>query len=134
MTDDRLDIVEHRADRSDAPLIVLVHGVFDSRVSFERVVDELVPDHSVVTYDRRGWAQSRDATPAASLDDHASDLLSAIGERPATVVGHSYGGAVALLAAVRRPDLVAALGLFEPSMQWTPWWPEHGDDRRAGAR
>ncbi len=58
-----------------------------------------------------------------SLDDHAGDLLSAIGERRATVVGHSYGGAVALLAAVRRPDLVAALGLFEPSMQWAPWWP-----------
>ena len=45
------------------------------------------------------------------------------GERPATVVGHSYGGAVAMLAAVRRPDLVTALGLFEPSMQWAPWWP-----------
>ena len=28
-----------------------------------------------------------------------------------------------MLAAVRRPDRVAALGLFEPSMQWQPWWP-----------
>ena len=134
MTDDRLYLVERCADDPDAPVIVLVHGVFDSSVSFERVVDDLVPAYSVITYDRRGWARSRDATPAAALDDHARDLLSAIGERPATVVGHSYGGAVALLAAVRRPDLVAALGLFEPSMQWVPWWPTHGDDRRTGAR
>jgi pimeloyl-ACP methyl ester carboxylesterase len=123
MPDDRPHFVEHCADDPNAPVIVLVHGVFDSSVSFERVIDDLVPAFSVITYDRRGWARSRDATPASSLDDHAHDLLSAIGERPATVVGHSYGGAVALLAAVRRPDLVAALGLFEPSMQWTPWWP-----------
>jgi pimeloyl-ACP methyl ester carboxylesterase len=123
MTDERLHVVEHRADDPDAPVIVLVHGVFDSSLSFDGAVDELVPEYSVITYDRRGWARSRDARPAGSLDDHACDLLSAIGRRPATVVGHSYGGAVALLAAVRRPDLVAALGLFEPSMQWVPWWP-----------
>ena len=123
MTDDRLEFVEHRADDPSAPLVVLVHGVFDSSLSFEGAVAELVPEYSVITYDRRGWAGSRDATPAVSLEDHACDLLAAIGERRATVVGHSYGGAVALLAALRRPDLVAALGLFEPSMQWAPWWP-----------
>ena len=87
------------------------------------MIEHLVPDHTVLTYDRRGWARSADATPATSLDDHADDLLAVLGERRATVVGHSYGGTVSFLAAVRAPERVAALGLFEPSMQWQPWWP-----------
>jgi pimeloyl-ACP methyl ester carboxylesterase len=43
--------------------------------------------------------------------------------RRAVVVGHSYGGDVALLAAIERPDLVAAVGAFEAPMPWAPWWP-----------
>jgi pimeloyl-ACP methyl ester carboxylesterase len=123
MVDPLLHVEEHRSDASDAPVVVLVHGVFDSCASFEGVIEHLQPDHTVVTYDRRGGGRSVDAVPATSLDDHAQDLLSVLGERRATVVGHSYGGTVALLAAVRAPERVAALGLFEPSMQWQPWWP-----------
>jgi pimeloyl-ACP methyl ester carboxylesterase len=118
-----LHVDEHRSDRADAPVVVLVHGVFDSCDSFAGVVDHLVPDHTVVTYDRRGWARSAHATPATSLDDHARDLLSIVGERHVTVVGHSYGGTVSMLAAVRAPERIAALGMFEPSMQWQSWWP-----------
>jgi pimeloyl-ACP methyl ester carboxylesterase len=123
MIDPALHVEEHRSDATAAPVVVLVHGVFDSCESFEGVTEHLVADHVVLTYDRRGWARSADAAPATSLDDHADDLLAVLGDRRATVVGHSYGGTVSLLAAVRAPERVAALGLFEPSMQWKPWWP-----------
>jgi pimeloyl-ACP methyl ester carboxylesterase len=115
--------VEEHAGRRGAPVVVLVHGVFDSCESFGAVIEHLVPDHTVVTYDRRGWARSMDVPPATTLADHADDLLSVLGDRRATVVGHSYGGTVSLLAAVQAPARVTALGLFEPSMQWQPWWP-----------
>lgn len=115
--------VEEHAGRADAPVVVLVHGVFDSCESFAGAVEHLLPDHTVVTYDRRGWARSIDAARATSLADHADDLLSVLGDRHATVVGHSYGGTVSLLAAVQAPEQITALGLFEPSMQWQPWWP-----------
>jgi len=123
MADASLHVVEHASAVAAAPFVVLVHGVLDSSASFEGVVEALVPDFHVVTYDRRGWARSAGAPPATSLGDHADDLVSVMRERRGTVVGHSYGGAVAMLAAVRRPDLVSALGLFEPSMQWLEWWP-----------
>ena len=123
MFDDALHVEEHRADDPDAPVVVLVHGVFDSSLSFDGVVEHLVPQHTVITYDRRGWARSADAAPAVSIDDHVQDLLSMLGTRRATIVGHSYGGTVSFLAAVQRPDLVTGLALFEPSMQWVTWWP-----------
>src|SRR5437899_2509974 len=118
-----LYVEEHRADDPDAPVMVLVHGVFDTCLSFEGVIEYLHPDFTVLTYDRRGWARSSDAAPSESIDHHADDLLGLLDGRRATFVGHSYGGTVALVAAVRQPDLVSALGLFEPSMQWMPWWP-----------
>jgi pimeloyl-ACP methyl ester carboxylesterase len=123
MVDPALHVEEHRGDRADAPIVVLVHGVFDSCASFDGVIEHLVPDHTVLTYDRREWGRSVGAAPATSLDDHAQDLLSVVGDRQVTVVGHSYGGTVSMLAAVRSPDRVVSLGLFEPSMQWQPWWP-----------
>ncbi len=43
------------------------------------------------------------------------------------MVGHSYGGVVALEAAVQRPDLVASLGVFEPTVPFTDWWPDHDE-------
>lgn len=124
MTDDALHVVEHPADDPAAPVVVLVHGVLDSSASFEGVVAALTPDFTVVTYDRRGWGRSHGATPAQTLDEHAHDVITAMGERRATIVAHSYGGAVGLLAASLRPDLVAALAVFEPTVAWAEWWPD----------
>ena len=100
----------------------------------------LQPRHSVVTYDRHGWGRSRDAEPARSLADHASDVLAMLRDRPGMVVGRSYGGAVAMLASVMRPDLVTGLGLFEPYVGWLSIWPstttilEQGPQERAQLR
>jgi pimeloyl-ACP methyl ester carboxylesterase len=124
MTDEPLHVVEHPADNPDAPVIVLVHGTLDHSVSFEGVVAELVPEFTVVTYDRRGWGRSRHLGAAETLADHSHDVLEAMGERRATVVAHSYGGAVALLAATLRPDRVAAVAVFEPTVAWADWWPD----------
>src|SRR5215831_12240003 len=54
-----------------------------------------------------------------SLDDHArtvAALLTALGLRASSVVAYSFGGAVAITLAARRPDLVGALVLAEPNL------------------
>lgn len=93
-------------DRSPpaGPLVVLVHGSMDRATSFARVRHRLAGFHTV-SYDRRGYRRSlRARPPATSLDDHVDDLLQVMGGRPGVVAGHSYGGDVAMGAAVRRPD------------------------------
>jgi pimeloyl-ACP methyl ester carboxylesterase len=122
-----MHVVEHTGFDADAPMIVLVHGLLDSGTSFDGVVAELTPEFTVVTYDRRGWGQSRDDPPPSSLADHAQDCLAVIGERRATIVGHSYGGSVGLMAAFLRPDRVASLAVFEPTVTWTDWWPDYDE-------
>jgi pimeloyl-ACP methyl ester carboxylesterase len=111
-----------------APLVVLVHGTRDEGASFDAVVASL-DDYRVITYDRRGWGldPAWDGQPA-ELADHVADLLAHIGERPATVIGHSSGGHVAIAAAISRPDLIVSLGVWETAMPWAPWW--QGDHQR----
>jgi pimeloyl-ACP methyl ester carboxylesterase len=120
---------EHRArhhaggDReATTPTVVLVHGSLDRGASFARTVRRLGDLH-VVTYDRRGYHHSRAMTLARSLDDHIADLVAVVGDGPAVVVGHSYGGDVALGAALAAPDAIGAVGAYEPPLPWFEWWP-----------
>jgi len=102
--------------------VVLVHGSLDRGASFARVVRRLADLH-VVTYDRRGYHHSRAMPVAGSLAGHVADLLAVVGEGPAVVVGHSYGGDVALGAAIEAPGAIGAVGAYEPPLPWLEWWP-----------
>jgi pimeloyl-ACP methyl ester carboxylesterase len=119
------------------PIAVLVHGSMDRSGSWVRVVRELRDVHTV-RYDRRGYGRSRHLG-AGTMGEHVADLFGIIGERPCVVVGHSYGAAIALAAAQRRPDVVLAVVSFEGPMPWREWWPSSSpggaavDQVRAGA-
>jgi pimeloyl-ACP methyl ester carboxylesterase len=122
----RLSLTEHVPDGvgADALLVVLVHGSLDRAGSFARVIRRLDDLHTV-TYDRRGYNRSRHVVPVHdTLDGHVDDLLSIIDGRPAVVVGHSFGGDVALGAALRtgRSGHIRAVAAFEPPMPWLGSW------------
>jgi len=124
-----LHIVDHRGTAAEpsSPVVVLVHGSLDRGTSFARVVRRL-PDLHVVTYDRRGYHRSRSVgPPAAAWEDHVADLVEVVGGRPSVVVGHSYGGGVALGAAVAAPSAVRAVGVYEPPLPWSSWWPRRSN-------
>lgn len=108
------------------PLVLLVHGVLDSGRSFNRVTEILDSKCRMLRYDRRGYGSSTDAagTPA-DFESHVDDLIAVLDNRRAVVVGHSFGGVVAAGAAVRAPELVSALVMYESVMAWVPGW----DDR-----
>ncbi len=71
----------------------------------------------LVLPDRPGHGQ----TPAEGREDFERDaalLAPLLGPGGAHVVGHSYGGVVALYIAARHPELVRSLILIEPSAFW----------------
>ncbi len=107
-------------------LVVFVHGVLDRGSSFGRVAELLSDRCRMVFYDRRGYGQSlRAAGVPVNVDVHTDDLLDVIAHRRCVVVGHSFGGVTVLGAAMRHPELVSAVVLYETGMPWLPVW----DDR-----
>jgi len=121
-----LAVTEQGPEGLDVPLVVLVHGAMDRARSLRRIVERL-PDLRVVVYDRRGYGGSVDAGPPTGFGQHLEDLLEIIDGRRATIVAHSLGSHMAVLAAIAHPEVVASVGLWEPPVPWMDFWP-------AGAR
>lgn len=107
---------------AEGAVVLLVHGSMDRASSFRRVMRHL-PDVTVLTYDRRGYADSIDVPASDDFDVQAYDLLEVLDGRRAVGVGHSLGGNVVLAAAARRPDLLDSLVVYETPQPWRSWWP-----------
>lgn len=95
------------------PIIACVHGITSSRRSWTRFAERFAATHRVVAYDQRGHGESAEVrgpmTLAQSLRDLGAVAVS-IGEPIETLVGHSWGGAVALLGGLElRPTRVVAI-------------------------
>jgi lipase len=87
-----------------------------------REIAGLLPEFRVYAPDLRGHGRSP-FEPPWSLTQHAVDLeavLDSFGLDRADVVGHSFGGAVALGLALVAPDRVRRLVLLDPSIGVPP--------------
>ena len=101
----------------EGPPLVLVHGTVDGIGAFSLVELLLAERYRVWVYDRRGRGGSGDA-PEYSLDREVEDLravLAAAGPDRPHVLGHSFGGVVALRAAVGGTPM-RSLTLYEPPL------------------
>jgi pimeloyl-ACP methyl ester carboxylesterase len=103
----------------EGPPVVLIHGLLLGSLAqwYFTLAPALAIDHRVVLYDLRGHGRSPFAATGFDLATLARDLdevLALQGVRgPVDVVGHSYGGLVALASALSRPDRVRRLVLVD---------------------
>ncbi len=91
--------------------VLFVHGQPGLGSDWDPVAAELT-DHRLLIVDRPGYGRSGDET--LSIEGNAEVLGGVVAEldaAPVTVVGHSYGGGVAIVLAARRPELVSGLVL-----------------------
>ncbi len=122
------------AGKEGHPLVVLCHGFTDNGLCWTPIAQALAADYKVVAYDARGHGLSDAPEQGYALEDFAGDLLGlirALGLRRPAVIGHSWGGATAALAAARAPDLIGKLILEDPAW-WeedSPWLQEIARDR-----
>ena len=115
---------QHRTVHEGGPLrFVLVHGSMDRQSGFARLVKHLRDFGEVVTYDRRGYGRSTPHSGPFGIEAQVADLIGLLEGRPAVLVGHSFGGNVALAAAERYPSLVKGVVVYETPLSWEPWWP-----------
>jgi pimeloyl-ACP methyl ester carboxylesterase len=99
--------------------LIFVHGSISDRRSWEQQIGPFAERYRVVAYTRRHHHGSEDAAIRRPLSvtaaaDDLLDLIDALGNGRAHIVGSSYGAFASLLAARKRPTAVSSLVLGEP--------------------
>jgi lipase len=112
----------HRYGPSRPPQILAIHGLTGHGQRWQTVATQHLSEFSVAAPDLIGHGRSSWAAPW-TLDANIAALADLVdGAGPVVVVGHSFGGAVALNLAAARPDLVAALVLLDPAVALDGRW------------
>jgi len=104
----------YRTAGDDGPLVLLVHGITGHGAAWDPVTSRLAREHRVLVPDLLGHGTSAKPRGDYSLGAFAAglrDLMIALGEERATVVGHSLGGGVAMQFAYQFPQRVDRLAL-----------------------
>jgi pimeloyl-ACP methyl ester carboxylesterase len=99
------------------PLVVLAHGMGDSRASYRFVVPQLVAGgYRVAAVDLRGCGESSTEWAGYTRTDIAGDLTALVRHLggPAVLVGHSISGGAVTIAAAQAPELVDGIVELAP--------------------
>ncbi len=114
----------------DGPLLHIAHATGFCAGVYGPLAERLTDSFHVVAMDDRGHGLTTAPADPRRLRDwdvFARDLerfFESLGG-PVTAMGHSRGGVASLMTAVRRPDLVRALVLVDPTIlpySWMWWW------------
>jgi pimeloyl-ACP methyl ester carboxylesterase len=96
----------------DGPLVVLSHGMGSRRDAYRFLAPQLVAaGYRVANVDLRGHGESSTGWASFTRTDTAGELLALIRRLggPAVIVGHSFSGGAATIAAAQEPGLVSAV-------------------------
>jgi pimeloyl-ACP methyl ester carboxylesterase len=91
----------------DGPAVALIHGVAGRADQWQKVIELLSRSYTVVAPDLLGHGESAKPRGDYSLGAHAAgirDLLVALGLTRASIVGHSFGGGIAMQFAYQFPE------------------------------
>ena len=96
--------------------VVFCHGLFGQGRNWTQIAKALADEHRALLVDlpNHGRSPWRPVFDYVAMADEVAALLASLDE-PVALVGHSMGGKVAMLVALRRPELVERLCVVDMS-------------------
>ena len=126
----------HFVAAGSGPLAILLHGFPEFWYSWRYQLPALAAIRRVVALDMRGYNLSdKPATgyDLATLTADVRDVIEAMGERQADIIGHDWGGVIAWTFAMREPDYLRRLAVLNAPhpATLTREWRHPGQFRRS---
>lgn len=118
------DLHVHRYGPAGPVQLLAIHGLTGHGKRWQQLAEEHLPEIAVAAPDLLGHGRSSWSAPW-SIDANVgalAALLRASAQAPVQIVGHSFGGAVALQLAATHPDLVESLVLLDPAVGLDGSW------------
>jgi pimeloyl-ACP methyl ester carboxylesterase len=115
------------------PVLLGVHGMTSSRKSWKRLANFFDGRFRTIAYDQRGHGDSAEVAGPMALARGVRDLENVVStlEAPVdTLAGHSWGGAIAIIAGSRLP--VRRIVAIDPMIRQVPdvWYDEYLEELR----
>ncbi len=98
--------------------IIFVHGLGSYLPAWEKNIDGLKQNYRCIAIDLPGYGKSSKAVHSGTMEFYADVIKSFIdklGLRKAVIAGHSMGGQIAMVMALKYPDYVDKLVLVSPA-------------------
>jgi lipase len=114
----------HRYGPAGPVRMLAIHGLTGHGKRWQTLATKQLADVAIVAPDLLGHGRSSWAAPW-SIDANVAGLaglIDADADGPVLIVGHSFGGAIALNLASARPDLVGGLVLLDPAVGLDGEW------------
>ena len=111
--------VHYAATGDGGPVLVLIHGIGTSYISWYPVFEALGEHYRVFAIDTIGHGFTPPHGRRATMRRNAelvADFADRISDEQVILIGNSMGGLIAMITAVTHPDLVAGLVLVNPAL------------------
>jgi pimeloyl-ACP methyl ester carboxylesterase len=112
-------LVEYEVCGAGEP-VILIHGSAVANMLMPLMQEPALTTHyRVFRYHRRGYGGTTHSSPPVRIVDQARDcldLMRRLGLSRAHLVGHSYGGVIAIAVSLEQPAAVCTLSLLEPAL------------------
>lgn len=118
------EVNTHYIRKGKGKPLILVHGVFSSSCVWRKNIDKLARCFDVIAVDLKGYGYSdKPADGKYSREDirqFVLDFMEALKVDRAILVGHSWGGGIAVDLALHHPERIDSIGYpSEPSfVEW----------------
>jgi len=113
------DVKLHYVESGTGPVAILIHGNPGYAADFEHgAIDALSDTHRVIAIDRPGHGESDRAPNVDTVEEQAQllhDELTQLEIKRPILVGHSWGGSLALAYALAYPDDIGGMVLVAPA-------------------
>ena len=102
---------------------MFIHGSLDRSAGMARLARLAQQTHKTLRFDRRGYGRHHGHPGPFTVAGNVDDVETILDGQPAVLVGHSYGGNIALAVAERLGTQIRGVTTYETPLSWFEWWP-----------